>query len=534
MAARTKGLQPSTAALDAYMSRRPTVLPEDELRLLLAVADGDGVEDLDERDKREWLAKHPGGGRYKGPTRAKGEAKYQIAAGLTAAQRRMLGVKNKKTRNVVCRREMLRVEKDKFRRDLEQELYEAAIREGYVDAPPGSKHRVETVADLVDRFVEAKKGLVRPCTVESYTNSAYYIRESIGSKPLAELDDYDVMAMLADIPRLMRRPPGGRDEKGNTADGVGDATKEKVLSLLVNALDYAVKKRMVDENVARLAKEDRGFAYKGGAVAYFAAHEIAAIDDALCTAAGRDWEDGAPEYGYLSAEIVAWLLLERTGMRPSEVRGLKASDVVFGGPKGRTIVSVKRSIDAKGNENDTKTGSSRRSLPVEDDVSAVLSRWIAQLGQMAEGNGELWLVPNARMDAPMSAKTRRCRWDRFIGRLGGVAKHGMYSLRHSYATYALLRGADVRSVSSSMGHKDSVTLLRVYAGVVDIGVEGAALGNIAYIRQLAGCGTAADAATAEGGGEDQRSDARALDAHAVPQSADKCHQGGTMGWGATG
>ena len=41
-------------------------------------------------------------------------------------------------------------------------------------------------------------------------------------------------------------------------------------------------------------------------------------------------------------------------------------------------------------------------------------------------------------------------------------KYSLYSLRHSFATHALMKGVDCITVSTLMGHADPSTLAKVY------------------------------------------------------------------------
>ena len=56
------------------------------------------------------------------------------------------------------------------------------------------------------------------------------------------------------------------------------------------------------------------------------------------------------------------------------------------------------------------------------------------------------------------------RWKRTCA-AAGVPYKSLHSLRHTFATRALEKGIDVKTVSSILGHKDVVTTMNLYQDV---------------------------------------------------------------------
>jgi integrase len=64
-------------------------------------------------------------------------------------------------------------------------------------------------------------------------------------------------------------------------------------------------------------------------------------------------------------------------------------------------------------------------------------------------------------DKPWKAQALAERCERLSKRVG--IEFSAYTLRHSWATNALLRGADIVSVATLMGHRGTKTLSAIYA-----------------------------------------------------------------------
>lgn len=73
-----------------------------------------------------------------------------------------------------------------------------------------------------------------------------------------------------------------------------------------------------------------------------------------------------------------------------------------------------------------------------------------------------WIIPNARADEPMSRP--HTAWTSVLAKLD--FKIRVHDLRHTYATYSLLAGANLKEVQMMLGHKDIGTTQR-YVDVFD-------------------------------------------------------------------
>jgi integrase/recombinase XerD len=138
-------------------------------------------------------------------------------------------------------------------------------------------------------------------------------------------------------------------------------------------------------------------------------------------------------------------LLYGTGMRISELTNLSIDDI---DPDSETVI-----VTGKGNK--------QRLIPVGTYALGAIEKYVQEERQQLVGKGagthKLFLN---RRGKPLS---RQSAWEcvqqaAIRAGIPGVSPH---SLRHSYATHLLERGADVRTVQELLGHA-SVTTTQVY------------------------------------------------------------------------
>lgn len=113
-----------------------------------------------------------------------------------------------------------------------------------------------------------------------------------------------------------------------------------------------------------------------------------------------------------------------------------------------------------------KSASSRRDVPLEPDLAGHLrAKHDALLpavgkarlaGWYVLGN-EKWYLPS-RLGKEFSALAKALD---LVGTAG--TRVCLHDLRHTYATFLIARGVDVKTVSSLMGHADATVTLNVYA-----------------------------------------------------------------------
>ncbi|ALC05963.1 tyrosine recombinase [Corynebacterium deserti GIMN1.010] len=139
-----------------------------------------------------------------------------------------------------------------------------------------------------------------------------------------------------------------------------------------------------------------------------------------------------------------------TGMRLSELCGLRTEDIDF----LRREVRVEAQLAPGGKERvPTKTLSSVRTIPIADDLIAVLDRRV-----VASTNG--WIFETAR-GTPYRAATAGGELRKTVTSLGGGVT--FHSFRHLYASRLISAGVSVKQVQKVLGHASASTTLDVYA-----------------------------------------------------------------------
>ena len=138
--------------------------------------------------------------------------------------------------------------------------------------------------------------------------------------------------------------------------------------------------------------------------------------------------------------FILGLLLATTGLRISEAQGLSWSSFMEM-PDGTISVNVLR----KGDE--------YQLLPVREDVWASIKAYMGLEIDQAN-HSALFLNPSHTRASDVSLRT----WIIEGGKNAGISRHtNPHILRHSFATSALDRGADIRDVSWFLNHKSLVT-----------------------------------------------------------------------------
>jgi integrase/recombinase XerD len=140
-------------------------------------------------------------------------------------------------------------------------------------------------------------------------------------------------------------------------------------------------------------------------------------------------------------------LMYATGLRVSELVSLRVADVDLDG--GLIVCHGK--------------GSKERRVPIGKSAT----HWLQQYASARARAGKA-SHPRLFLDKRAQPLTRQLAWSilkRYTERLGlkGVSPH---TLRHSFATHLLQRGADSRSVQALLGHSD-ISTTQIYTHITD-------------------------------------------------------------------
>lgn len=163
----------------------------------------------------------------------------------------------------------------------------------------------------------------------------------------------------------------------------------------------------------------------------------------------------------LDSEPLKWRVLIRllidTGMRRGEACGLQWSDIDF---KERTI-SIVRNLcytPAAGVYVDTPKNGHSRTVPVGDDDLRLLKQLREE---QAASCVSRWVFTQDGSPEPMHPDSPT-RYLKIFSERAGVAGLHPHKLRHTFASIAITNGADIASVSETLGHSDKAVTLRMY------------------------------------------------------------------------
>jgi integrase len=229
------------------------------------------------------------------------------------------------------------------------------------------------------------------------------------------------------------------------ADGVGEPTIYRALSLLQGVLRGAVEGRRVSHNPVKSVRKPNVRRQR----------EVrplspSTVEQLRAVAVKRR------KYGARDAALIG--LLAFAGLRPQEALALRWSDV-----RERTLL-VEKAADGQGGIKSTKTGQAR-TVRLLAPLASDLSEWRVLSGPPGD---DALLFPNGKggvWNDPAWQTWHRDSWRPACLALGleGVRP---YDLRHSFVSLLISEGRSVVDVARQAGHSPTMTL-DVYAHVFD-------------------------------------------------------------------
>ena len=146
-----------------------------------------------------------------------------------------------------------------------------------------------------------------------------------------------------------------------------------------------------------------------------------------------------------------WLLLLGTGMRPSELLGLRFDeDIDF---KNKRIY-IRHNWDSKYKTLKTTKTKDQRVLVME----AAIEKILLSAKAIADKYNSPWVCCNTcgvkrNLGIPYSEVFLSKKWRDTVALPSGIDVTALYSLRHTFGTLALKYGRDKQSVGATLGHK---------------------------------------------------------------------------------
>jgi len=257
----------------------------------------------------------------------------------------------------------------------------------------------------------------------------HHVVPILGNKRVSAVSVDDVNDMIRKVSKgETKLTEKSTKKRGRIIVRGGEGAARKVASDLSIIYSYAKEKRIVTDNPVSAARKPMA----GKREDYLRVEEITAIGKALTQLEA----DNASKAG-----ITILRLLILTGARPSEIEGLKWSEIDF---EGRCLRLT-----------DSKTGYSIRPLS---------SAAIAILEDATRIENTPYVFPATRGKGYYVGSARL--WNKARDK-AGLPDRVRYHARHAIATLALSGGHDIASVAAILGHKGPRTTLSTYSHVVD-------------------------------------------------------------------
>jgi integrase len=261
-------------------------------------------------------------------------------------------------------------------------------------------------------------------TLEQYEGHArIHIKPALGALKLAKLSTPVVEAFRDELLKKCSRPLAG-----------------KVLTSLKGIIGEAQRRGLVAQNVAQPVRVD------------VKKRDKRKLD------VGRDVPTKAEVNALIGAAQGRWrpffVTAIFTGMRASELRGLRWSDVDF----DERVVHVRQRANLWGDIGEPKSHAGQREIPMSQIVTNALREW-----RLACPKGELDLVfPNGGGNVEDHANIANRGWYPLqvaAGIVGpdGKPKYGLHALRHFFASWAIERDFSPKRLQALLGHS-SITM----------------------------------------------------------------------------
>ena len=291
-----------------------------------------------------------------------------------------------------------------------------------------------TVAEWLRLWYELyAKPNIRPTTADSYRlGIEKHVIPRIGDIKLNKLTSREIQKMYKDLQENGRL----RNSQRSKQPGLSNSTVRGIHMMLHNALDRAVKERLILRNptedciIPKIQKQEMKILHPEDMKAYLEAAE----------------KRGVLPMFYL--ELV-------TGLRKGELTALLWSDL----DEKRCIISVSKQAVGDRHRNveisRPKTENSVRKISIPQSVVELLHQ------EHEKHPDNPWMFPSPKT-GEMYHPDSIAKLHEKILRDTGLEHIRFHDLRHTFATMALQNGVDVKTVSLMLGHYDAGFTLRTY------------------------------------------------------------------------
>jgi integrase len=302
---------------------------------------------------------------------------------------------------------------------------------------PAASRRLTLAEFMAGPWLDTKLTLTHATRIRYRWMIDKNIAPRIGDTQLADLRAEDLDAFYRDV-----YANGGRRREGLSAK-----TVLEIHRIISNALDLAVDRRLIEDNVARRARPPR-VNRRSTAASVWTANQL------------REFLTAARTHRLSPAlHLVAY-----TGMRRGELAGLNWSDLNADDAR----LSIVRSRQAAGGrtvEAAVKTRTSRRCIDLDVETIDVLRRWRRRLeheGAKIGPNTAMFVNTAHRPVSPESFTQLFLR----ITLAADLPPIRLHDLRHTHATLLVAAGTPIKVVSERLGHAHPGFTMHTYQHVL--------------------------------------------------------------------
>jgi integrase len=354
----------------------------------------------------------------------------------------------------------------------------AEVNLGYIDGKRKRrtfyrKTRKEATATLTEELTRVQRG-VSPSptmTVEAFLHT--WLAETIDShRAMRTVESYRSLVELHIIPQIGRIRLGKLTQSDvqammnrKAAAGLSARTVAYIRAVLRSALTDAMRRGMLDRNVAQYAQPPRGEAREP---APFTDEELDRLFQTVRERTKLSVKDGVRSVIIGDRFEAAYLIAGTYGLRRGEVLGIRWLDI----DTERRELHVRQQVQRVGGRDQVvplKTKKSRRTLPLTADVEAALDRRKRRQAQERAFAGEGWqesgLVFTSTKGTALNPQNFYTRYKGILEE-AGLAGHTFHDLRHSAATLLARRGVPPRVAMEILGHSDIATTMNIYTHVM--------------------------------------------------------------------
>ena len=322
---------------------------------------------------------------------------------------------------------------DEIRKELDDEVRRRELPLGITD----EDMLVPTFLERYIRSLEGGAGIAQT-TAANYRHCARHVSRYLGATRIDEITGDTILQMQAAL----------------LGDGLCNNTVAKAHRFLKQALQYAVDAGIIERSpfTRRIKPPKRQ------------AREPNALD-----AEGRGRLLQALDSMEDTEVTLAIRLGLACGLRREEMCGLRWRDVDLDHGVLRVRVAVCQ-CEGKAVVKEPKTPTSRREVPLEPDLASRLARRRRRLVTLSGGRPEaiedLYVLGDSSgaFSYPDRLTKEFASIAKMLDLVGTTGRRvTLHDLRHTYATYLVAAGTDIKTVSSLMGHANAAMTLNTYA-----------------------------------------------------------------------